>query len=205
MVKIVILLVVVAILLVSSVVYLSSIHYQSVFNEMNVVLPTASATPCSSSLSPQSSTGVPTSTPSTPTLPAQSQLCNCSWTISSGTNVEFLVTSPSGKQTGYLQASNSYVSGIPDASYGIEEGIADDTGQNPSLPNILVFMTNSAENGTYTMQIIPKQLGKYHLEVAFVWGPGSSKVVPIEGTLVTNQTDKYTITFPSGTVQKVCD
>src|SRR3972149_7706563 len=105
----------------------------------------------------------PTKTAS-PTISEPSKFCNCSWAILSTTNVEFLVTSPSGQQTGYLQAGNSYVNNIPDASYGIEGGIADDTGQNPPSPSFNYFGQNNPQNGIYGLQVISKQSGKYHLD-----------------------------------------
>ena len=134
---------------------------------------------------------------------SESKYCNCSWAITTGTNVEFLVFSPSGQQTGYLQASNSYVNNIPDSSYGIEQGIGDDTGQGPPLPDMNYFGMNNPENGVYEVQIISRQPGDYHLDVSIAWGPMNGKTISIDGTLVTNQVDKYAVTFPDGEIQKV--
>ncbi|MDP3998121.1 MAG: hypothetical protein Q8P89_00700 [bacterium] len=135
--------------------------------------------------------------------PSESPHSAMSWAISSGTNVEFLVTSPSGQQEGYLAVSNSYVRDLPDAYYGVEGGIVDMTGQGPPILDALQFGQNNPENGIYTLQIFGKQPGAYHLEVAFAWGPGDGKVDSIDGTLTTNQVDKYTVTIPSGAIQKV--
>lgn len=150
------------------------------------------------SLSPLPS-AVPTASPK----PPESSLCNCSFAISSSTNVEFLVTSPSGQQAGYLQASNSYVSNIPDASYGVEPGLSDDTGVEPPMPDEVVFGVSEAENGIYTLEVIGKEPGKYDLDVRIALGPGNGKVLSIKGELTKNQIDKYAITIPSGTIQKI--
>lgn len=133
---------------------------------------------------------------------AKRSLCNCSLGISSGTNVEFLVTSSSGLQTGYLVASKSYLQNIPTSSYGVQHDISDDTGRNPPMPDITYFGLSEGENGIYTLQIIGRQPGKYHLDVGVVFGPGNS-TTSADGTLTTNQVDNYTLTIPSGVIQKV--
>ena len=132
-----------------------------------------------------------------------SSVCTCSWAKSTDTNVELLVTSPSGQQEGYLLTSNSYINNIPEASYGIEQGIADPSKKELPLPDRLYFGVSDAENGIYELQVIGKQPGKYHLDVGFSWGPMNTKSVSVEGTLTTNQVDKYTVTLPDGVIQKV--
>lgn len=132
-----------------------------------------------------------------------------SWAITSEPNIEFLITSPSGQKTGYLEESNSYIEGIPNAYYGIEGGIADATGQNPPSPYFLSFGLNNPENGIYLFQILSrhgKQPGSYHLRVIFMRGSGaelSEEDTLIDGMLTTNQVDNFTITIPSGTIQKI--
>lgn len=143
-----------------------------------------------------------TKEPSASPMPLESSKCNCSWAISSGTNVEILVTSPSGQQTGYLQASNSYVNNIPDASYGPEFGIQDPSGQITPMPNINYFGMNNPENGVYKLQVIGISAENYQLDISFAWEPLNSKITAIDGTLSVNQIDKYTITFPDGNIQK---
>ena len=122
-----------------------------------------------------------------------SSTCNCSWAITSSTNVELLVTSPSGKKTGYLQTSNKYVNELPDASYGIEN------------PDVLYFGQNNPENGTYTLQVIGKQSGMYDLQISIAYGPMKGKSIPINGTMVSDQADEYTIRLPDGLVKKIND
>ncbi len=135
--------------------------------------------------------------------PSETSLCDCSWAISSSTNIEFLVTSPSGEQTGYLQGTKTYVQNIPDSSYGIESGIADDTGQNLPLPDSLYFGLNNSENGIYLLEVTVKQSGKYHLDIGIAWGPMNSKSIPVDGALMANQVDKYELIFPEGAIQKI--
>ncbi len=154
-------------------------------------------------LTPQQDQPPPTPTKTVSPTISESSFCNCSWAISSTTNVEFLVTNPSGKQTGYLQATKGYIQDIPDSSYGIEGGISDDTGQSTPSPSYLYFGQNIPENGNYVLQVIPKQVGNYHLEISFAWGPGNTKVSSFDGTLISNQIDKYTITIPDGSNQKL--
>lgn len=147
-------------------------------------------------------------TPSQKTNPTTSvnpiaSACNCSWAITSSTSVEFLVISPSGQKTGFMQSTQSYVSEIPDASYGPESGIANDTGQGSPSAGFLYFGMNNAENGKYELEVIGKEGGKYHLDISFAWGSENGKQLPFDGTLDSGQVDKYTITFPEGIVQKV--
>lgn len=129
-------------------------------------------------------------TPAISSKDIRSPVCDCSWSISGSLNVEFLVTNPSGKQTGYLQASNTYVNNIPDASYGPDAGF-------------LYFGQNKPENGVYTVKVFAKQPGDYSLDVGIVYGPMNSKVVPISGAFVTKQVDEYTIELPEGLVNMI--
>src|SRR5439155_559564 len=131
----------------------------------------------------------PSTSPNIKLNPSKSSPCDCSWAILSSTNVEFLVTNPSGQQEGYLQASNSYINNIPDASYGIEGGIGDTSREENTPPSRLYFGMNNPENGIYKLQIIGKKSGKYHLDVSFAWGPMNGKTTSIDGTLTTNQID----------------
>ncbi len=87
----------------------------------------------------------------------KTSLCNCSFVISSISNVEFLVTSPSGQQTGYVQGNKYPLLNIPSSSYGVQPGISDDTGESPPLPDSVQFGTSEGENGIYNVQIFPKQ------------------------------------------------
>jgi hypothetical protein len=133
----------------------------------------------------------------------KTQSGNCSWAIVGSDNVELLVTDPSGRQEGFLQLSSNYVYDIPDASYGFQQGLKDDTGKNPPLPSSIYFGQNNAEDGIYTLQIISTQPGKYHTDIGIGCSSTNSKAVPIDGELTKNQSDNYTITFPSGSVKKI--
>ncbi len=128
-----------------------------------------------------------------------------SWTMSSTSNIDFLVTSPTGQQEGVLPTTKTSVNTLPNASYGVQIGIKDPTGKTPPLPDMLYFNLDSPANGTYTLQVIPVKPGNYHIDVAFSAGIGAtfkSKEVSIDGSLKTNQNDKYAVTLPSGTIQK---
>ena len=144
--------------------------------------------------------GISTSpAPNTP----ESKNCDCSWAITGSTNVEFLITDPYGKQTGYLKDLKTYAREIPDSSYGIESGMADDLGQNPPQPDIQYFGMNNADNGVYKLEVIGRENGSYHIEIAIVWGPMNTKSILFDGDLDVNQVDSYQIMFPSGTIQKL--
>jgi hypothetical protein len=129
--------------------------------------------------------------------------CNCTWAVTGPTSVEFLITSPSGIQQGYLQATKTYVYDILDASYGIESGIGDATGQGSPTPAFLYFGMNNAQNGTYDLQVIAKTSGNYHLDISVAWNSENSKKLSVDGKLELGQIDKYTVSFPDGIVQKV--
>lgn len=130
--------------------------------------------------------------------------CNCSFVVTSGTNIEFLVTSPTGKQTGYIKSNKYPLLDIPSSSYGIQHGISDDTGKNPPMPDINYFGISEAENGTYKLDVIPKQAGKYYLHMGLAFGPPLKGIeASAEGMLTENQFDKYMINIPDGTLKKV--
>ena len=144
----------------------------------------------------------PTSSPTTSSRP-NTRICDCSWGIAADTSVEFLVISPSGKQTGYLQTTNSYLQELPDSYYGIESGIGDDTGQGPPLHDVLMFGQNNPEEGLYKIQVVGKPGGKYKLDIGVAFGPERSFSVSGEGNLITNRVDEYTFSIPEGILKKM--
>lgn len=142
-------------------------------------------------------------TQSTTTTYLKTTNCDCSFAISASTNIELLITSPSGKQTGYLATSDRYTNEIPDASYGIGNGIASDTGEGPGIPDRNYFGVNNPEIGDYALEVIGKQTGKYQLDIAIALAPGEGKQTSLGSTTSPNQTDKYKFTIPDLSVQRI--
>ena len=126
------------------------------------------------------------------------------WTMTSASNIEFLVVNSIGQQAGYVYSLKSYVSTLPNASYGFEKGITDMTGKNPPLPDEIYFNFNNPPNDVYSLQVVGIQQGKYHIDISFLSKSDTGiQDASLDSELATNQIDTYTITFPQGTIEKV--
>lgn len=141
-------------------------------------------------------------TKTTSTITPSGSVCDCSFAISGPANVEFLVIDPMGRQTGYVKDNGSYVSDIPDASYGLQGGIGDDTSPEPPTSAIVYFGMNNPLGGIYELQVIGTGAGDYHIEIGFAWGPMDTKKIEFDGTLLAGGVDKYKISIPDGSVVK---
>lgn len=75
--------------------------------------------------------------------------------------IQVLVTDPSGNQTGYNPATETYMENIPGSTYDLEGGITNGIGN--STPNTLYFHLDNPANGTYKVQIIGTGAGTYTL------------------------------------------
>ena len=139
-----------------------------------------------------------------PASPTTSEATVDNWTMTSPSNIEFLVTNSTGQQEGYLYSSKSYVSTLPNASYGLQEGITDMTGKNPPLPDKIYFSFSNPPNNVYSLEVIGIQQGKYHIDISFLSkSDTAAQDAFLEGELATNQINTYTITLPQGTIEKV--
>jgi hypothetical protein len=115
------------------------------------------------------------------------------WAIVAHSPVEMLITDPNGAQTGFNPVTGSYVLNIPDTSYGIGDGIEDDSGVGPRLPDILYFGQNQLEDGVYMIQVIGTGSGPYTLDFAVASGPGNTFLQTVAGTALPGQTDTYIV------------
>jgi len=122
-----------------------------------------------------------------------------SLTITSTSKIELFVTDPKGRQIGLSPTTKKYVNTLPGAFYGLQQGLVDDTGARPPLPDMIQFgFLDTPQNGIYIVQVIGIKEGKYHIDVYF-----SSTSTPIDGVLKINQIDTYKIEFPKGTIEKL--
>lgn len=115
------------------------------------------------------------------------------WVIVAHSPVEMLITDSNGQRTGYDPETGTYVLEIPDSSYGPEDGIVDDTGVEPTLPEVLYFGQNSLENGTYKVEVIGTGSGQYELDFAVANGPMDTEIQSISGTTTPGQIDTYLV------------
>jgi len=120
-----------------------------------------------------------------------------SWSIVAHSPVTFLVTDPNGNQTGFDPSSNTTVEAIPNSSYGIQQGLIDDTGINPPQPDILYYGQENPAEGTYEIKVTGTGSGEYTLDFAESTGPGNSSLQTVEGTASIGKTDTYIITNSS--------
>lgn len=128
--------------------------------------------------------------------------CDCSLAITTTSNIEFIVTNPFGQQSGFQQNKADYINEIPNASYGLEEGIMDASGQGIPLQDLRYFSVNDPLNGVYILKIIPQQSGTYNLTIALVWGPENSISYTYKSVLGENQADFFQLSLPEGLIEK---
>ncbi|MGH7203122.1 MAG: hypothetical protein ACREHC_01620, partial [Candidatus Levyibacteriota bacterium] len=129
-----------------------------------------------------------------------------SWVIVAHSPVKFLVTDPDGNQTGYDPDSSTDIQNIPNSSYGIQQGLIDDTGANPPQPDILYYGQENPIPGEYKVEVIGTGVGEYKLDLGQATGPGGTSLQTISGTAAIGKTDTYTVTaFPDSNTSLVLD
>lgn len=127
------------------------------------------------------------------------------WEMVGPSNVELLITDSLGRQSGYVLSKQSYVEDIPQSSY-IYGGSITDPLTHKTMPSHPDFSINNPLNGDYQVQVIGKNLGKYSIAVYLTSGTGvNSKAITssIDGNTDVNQIDKYSVSLPSGKIQKL--
>ena len=121
-----------------------------------------------------------------------------SWVIVAHSPVQLLITDPTGAQTGFNPATGSNLQDIVGSSYGVQQGLIDDTGVLPPLPDVLYFGQNNLEDGTYKVQVIGTGSGPYTLDFAVASGPSNTSLQTVTGTAVPGQTDTYIVSTSGG-------
>lgn len=111
--------------------------------------------------------------------------------------IQFLITDPNGKQTGYQPRTNAYITAIPQSSYGTDTGIAAIDGQSSKAPESLIFNENNPVNGTYTLQVYNTGNGPYKIDFMSMTGSQNATHTVITGTAKTGKTDTYLVTISS--------
>jgi hypothetical protein len=111
------------------------------------------------------------------------------WSIVAHSPVALLVTDPSGARTGTDPSTGAYVQEIEDSWYGVEQGLVDDTGVDPPLPDLLTFGQNGLSSGTYIVQVIGVGSGPYSLD--FAVGSGLTPIQTVTGTATLGKIDTF--------------
>lgn len=119
-------------------------------------------------------------------------------------NVELLITDPSGNQSGYLLENKTRIVGIPNAIYDFGGGILPPDGSGKGLPDHPEFSGQKLLSGIYIVQVIGKELGKYHVDSMLTVGSENISPGSLDGNITTiDQIDKYSISLPEGKIQKI--
>jgi hypothetical protein len=126
------------------------------------------------------------------------------WSLRAHSPVQFIVTDPSGRQTGYVASSGNLLQNIPGASYVIGNGINDPEGIEPPLPNIPDFENDTPVDGTYIVQVVGTGTGPYTLDFFSSTDTGTSTTTTLSGTAAQGSLDTYRVTIggtAGGTIQ----
>ena len=121
-----------------------------------------------------------------------------SWTIVAHSPVELLITDPTGAQTGFNPVTGTYIQDIPESTYGLQQGLLDDTGVLPPPPDVLYFGQNNLSMGKYTVQVIGTGSGPYSLDFGLASGPDDTSLRTVTGVAVPGQTDTYIVIVAEG-------
>lgn len=109
--------------------------------------------------------------------------------------IEFLVTDPAGRRTGYDPQTGQYVQEILDSSYGIEAiGATDGTGGHIET---LMFETGAPIAGTYSVQLIGIGTGEYQIDFVGYDSGGSSSQQTIIGAIADTARISLTLVYSS--------
>jgi len=143
---------------------------------------------------PSPSPTQPTVKPTPTTNPTITyNLSSLSIMLSSGKTLiaDLIVTSPKGLKIGKDPISNKTYNELGDnSSYGVEQLSADDGSGRVTDPQ-LVFNTGLLESGDYTIEIIGKNTGNYHLIFQVYDRSGKSHQARLSGTIQKNSINKY--------------
>lgn len=112
--------------------------------------------------------------------------------------VELLVTDPQGRMTGYDASTGTYLNQIPQASYGTDVGLIDDTGVSPQLPSSIDFTVVAPLDGDYTVQVIGTGAGTYQFEASYMDASGNPTSQIATGTANPGSVDVYTAQLSNG-------
>jgi hypothetical protein len=116
-----------------------------------------------------------------------------SWAIIAHSPVELLITDPTGAQTGFNPATSTYLQDIVGSTYGVQQGLIDDSGVLPPLPDTLYFGQSNLSDGKYTVQVIGTGSGSYSLDFGVANGHGDSSLQTVTGTTEPGHTDTYVV------------
>lgn len=120
------------------------------------------------------------------------------WAITAHSPVQMLITDPARARTGYDPATKGFMSEIEGSSYGVEQGLVDDTGELPPQEDVLSFGQSEMEEGTYRVDVIGTGVGHYRLDFAVSGGPDDNFLQSVEGEAITGQTDTYLVSMSNG-------
>lgn len=118
-----------------------------------------------------------------------------SWIVAAHSPVELLITDPDLVQTGFNPSDSTYPKYISNSTYGVQQGIIDDTGIEPPLPDIKYYGQNNPIPGTYKVQVIGTGMGLYSLDFGFAKGPGDTSLQTFPGIAAPGKIDTYLVTM----------
>ncbi len=112
--------------------------------------------------------------------------------------VEMVVTDPQGRRLGFDPTSGTSYAEIPDASYGLDGGIAGGDGSGEEIPGVKTAWLNAPIDGEYTLDVIGTDTGSYGVDGEAYDQEGShSHVEGPTGTTSPGQVDSAVIQYSS--------
>ena len=115
---------------------------------------------------------------------------------------ELLVTDPQGHRTGVDPRTGTVYNEIPDATYFVDELIADD-GTGMSAPPLKVFYCPTPLDGNYDIQVIGTGSGSYTLDVLNYDELGDPAEGTISGQIEANRVAGYVMDYSSAPAAQV--
>ncbi|MEA3202037.1 MAG: hypothetical protein QOE90_3465, partial [Thermoplasmata archaeon] len=115
------------------------------------------------------------------------------WTVSAHSPVQFLVTDPNGARTGVDPATGDLLDEIPGASYGLDAGIGDESGERPPMPDVTTFALPALQDGDYQVQVVGTGQGAYGLTFAAIDASGATSETAWSGATTLGQSAGFAL------------
>jgi len=116
--------------------------------------------------------------------------------ILSSMNVQFAVTDPSGRRTGFDSATGGVLLEIPSSHYGVKEtGVIEGGNEGRSRDFVAAFgSSDELIDGTYTFAVYGEKPGPFWISISVYRAPVSDDV-NIRGTIRTGEVKLYRLIY----------
>jgi hypothetical protein len=107
--------------------------------------------------------------------------------------VQFLLTSPSGNETGYDQSNSTNFYQIPNSSY--YQNSNDYNGTGPAEPSVPTLEVQLPANGTYKLDVVGTGTGNYTVDFSVANKSGGSYLEQFKGSIASSSIQTFEFNY----------